>query len=116
MRFKVGDLAITQNSRVPALNNGILVVVTDVRPEFETPLGTVDYQIRRLDGQPFPSVQSFDGERRIYERKNCWCRDPQLKKPEDQELVDEKEFQRRRPDNCDLAAFEAYERAVSSLR
>lgn len=94
MKFKVGDLAITQNSKAPALNNGLLVVVMTAHPGYETPVGTTDYQIRRVDGQPFGWTTNFDGSEKFFTQTLCWCKEIHLRPPEEAGLKEESEIQR----------------------
>lgn len=94
MKFKVGDLAITQNSEAPLLNNGLLVVVLGVQPGRKTDRWTVDYFIKRVDGQPFGWITGANGEDQIFKSCDCWCRADQLRKPEESDLKEESEIQR----------------------
>lgn len=63
-KLQVGDICVTQNSRVPLLNNGLLVEIVAIDP---TPTGGIrPYMIRRIDGHRLPltfnslsGVQSF---------------------------------------------------------
>lgn len=50
--IKAGTVAITCGSRVPKLNDGLLVVVTFVGHR----MNPNRYTIRRVDGQPMPLV------------------------------------------------------------
>jgi hypothetical protein len=57
-RFKAGDLAITCNSRVPLLNDNLLVWIVKVKgpmPRFGL---RFCYLIERVDGQPFALVRA----------------------------------------------------------
>lgn len=94
MKFKVGDLAITQNSEAPLLNNGLLVVVLGVQPGRETNRWPVDYFIKRVDGQPFGWITGANGEDQIFKSCDCWCRADQLRKPEESDLKEDFEIQR----------------------
>jgi len=61
--FKLGDLAVTCNSRAPLLNDNHVVRITKVAgpiPDQEVDFG---YLIERIDGQNF--VLEFDAELRI---------------------------------------------------
>ena len=52
-RFKIGDLAITCNSRAPLVNDGHLVCILKViGPELDLEL-QFGYLVERVDGQPF---------------------------------------------------------------
>ena len=94
MKFKVGDLAITQNSEAPLLNNGLLVVVLGVHPGRKTIKWPVDYYIKRVDGQPFGWITGANGEDQLFKACDCWCRADQLRKPEESDLKEESEIQR----------------------
>lgn len=94
MKFKVGDLAITQNSEAPLLNNGLLVVVLGVQPGRKTDRWPVDYFIKRVDGQPFGWITGANGEDQLFKACDCWCRADQLRKPEESDLKEESEIQR----------------------
>ena len=94
MKFKVGDLAITQNSIAPEWNNGLLVLVVTASPGFQTPVGLADYQIRRVDGRPFGWTTGFDGKQNFFSRDLCWCKELNLKSPEEAGLKEESVVQR----------------------
>jgi hypothetical protein len=49
--LKVGDLCVTVNTKYPAMNDGLLVVIVGINPRSQQ---ATPYQIRRVDGQPFP--------------------------------------------------------------
>lgn len=115
MKFKVGDLAITQNSIVPEWNNRLLVIVVTATMGYETPLGSVDYQIRRVDGQPFGWTTGFNGEEKFFKQRLCWCKESNLIKPEDADLQEESEIQRHLPDEFEIQAAKSYEEAIRTL-
>lgn len=115
MKFKVGDLAITQNSVVPEWNDRLLVIVVTAMQGYKTPLGTVDYQIRRVDGQPFGWTTGFDGEEKLFKQRLCWCKESNLKKPEDANLREESEIQRQLPEEFEIQAAKSYEKAIRML-
>ena len=72
-RLKVGDLCHTTGSKVPLLNNGLLVVIIGINYAIRNHGGhTVPYLIRRVDGQVF--VSSFE---RATGRMN-WCNTQQV--------------------------------------
>lgn len=59
MKFKVGDVCLTQRSRVPLLNNNLLVVVVGTTSKVITKRGErCPYLIRRIDGLAFPLTNS----------------------------------------------------------
>lgn len=114
MKFKIGDLALTQNSNVPLMNNSLLVVVIAINPKRKTKKCPGDYYIKRVDGQPFGMVTE-DGDSLIYQRSMCWCRADQLRKPDEAGLKEDAEIQKSHPDPAQIAAFNSYERAISRL-
>ena len=64
MKFKVGDLAVTQRSRAPLLNDGHTVVVLQALVLQVEGRGAIDYcVIRRIDGQPFGMTVSLVSRR-----------------------------------------------------
>jgi hypothetical protein len=108
MKFKIGDLAFTQNSVVTQWNNNLLVVVLAANSECDID-GGAPYLIRRIDGQPFGWVGN-----QFFKATRAWCRPDQLRKPEDCGLLEECQI-KARPDKCGVAAFNAYERAIRDL-
>ena len=51
-KLEVGDICITQNSRWPLLNNGLLVEIIAIDPTLNG--GRDPYMIRRIDGHRIP--------------------------------------------------------------
>jgi hypothetical protein len=87
MKFKVGDLAITQNSSVPLWNDNLLVVVTCVVPGRIASGILTPYDIRRVDGQPFGSTKDTHTEEDSYFVTKCaYCKESNLKKAIDEVL------------------------------
>lgn len=68
--LKVGDLCITQNTVVSGLNNGLLVAIIAINPWCNE--GATPYLIRRIDGQPMPSLLSANGAPVFFRGKECW--------------------------------------------
>lgn len=114
MKFKIGDLALTQNSNVPLMNNSLLVVVIAINLKRKTKKVPGDYYIKRVDGQPFGMVTE-DGESLIYQRSRCWCRADQLRKPDESGLKEDFEVQQIQPGPAQIAAIKSYEHAISQL-
>ena len=112
MKFKIGDLALTQNSNVPLMNNGLLVVVLEINRKRKTKKCPGDYYIKRVDGQPFGMVLE-NGESMIYKKNQCWCRADQLRKPCASGLKEDSEIQKPQPSSEDMAAFISYENAIA---
>lgn len=101
MKFAPGDIAITQNSRVPALNGGLLVVVTDIHPTWVDHNGErTPYGIRRIDGQQFVCCTAQTGQLRMPGGAHVYAREDQLAKPDlregwtDQEAIEQRDMQR----------------------
>lgn len=81
MKFKIGDVCVTQNSRAAALNDGLLVVVVGVDPTFVGPDSEhAPYAIRRLDGQPFAFTRGLDGDLQFYRCSVVQAREKNLRK------------------------------------
>lgn len=113
MKFKVGDLALTQNSVVPEWNNNLLVVVLAVNPEQSFDGINTPYLIKRVDGQPFGSVGS-GLKMEFFKATVAWCQPNQLRKPDEGGLLEDKEVFAT-PDESDMVMFNAYERAIRAL-
>jgi len=113
MKFKVGDLAITQNSSVPEWNDRQLVVVRQINPSYVEHGITYPYLVTRVDGQPFGWVGNGAASQ-FFKAKQAWCREIHLCKPEDCDLLEEWQVYSR-PDECEIAVFNAYEQAVRML-
>lgn len=109
MKFKVGDLALTQNSVVPKWNNNLWVVVLAVNRENSVDGVNAPYLITRIDGQPFGWVGN-----QVFKAKRAWCRPEQLRMPDEYSLPEQRQIYAR-PDECGIAAFNAYEQAVREL-
>ena len=58
-KLEVGDICITQNTRVPLLNNGLLVEIVAIDPTLNG--GLDPYIIRRIDGHRIPSTIDSSG-------------------------------------------------------
>jgi len=68
--LQVGDVCITQNTVISGLNNGLIVVITSIDPWCNE--GTTPFQIRRIDGQPIPTIRRVSGEPRFFNGTECW--------------------------------------------
>jgi hypothetical protein len=115
MKFKVGDLAITQNSSVPLWNDNLLVVVTGVVPGRIASGILTPYDIRRVDGQPFGSTKdTHTGEDSYFVTKCAYCKESNLKKAIEEDLqLEESDVVAeliRRPATDKMRAFFAYKR------
>ena len=100
MKFNVGDLALPKNANS-------LVVILDINQADRHP-----YLISRVDG----SVMDLDGletEFRVSSSKQIWCSESLLRIPNDSLLEDLQVY--RLPDECQIAAFNAYEKAIQQL-
>ena len=69
--MRVGDLCLTQNTVVSGLNNGLLVTIIAINPWCNE--GATPYRVRRVDGQPMPSIMSSTGKPSFFKGKECWC-------------------------------------------
>lgn len=69
--LRVGDLCVTQNTVVSGLNNGLLVTIVAINPWCNE--GATPYRIRRVDGQPMPSLLGADGLPSFFKGSECWC-------------------------------------------
>lgn len=91
MKFKVGDVCITQHSRYPEVNDDQWVVIVHIDPSFKRKDGVVSpYVIERLDGLPHGSVTS-QGTGRImwFSCKSANCPEYMLRKPGDGDVAQE---------------------------
>jgi len=93
--LQVGDLCITQNAVVSVLNNGLLVVIVAINPWCND--GATPYLIRRIDGQPIPSILRSSGESVFFKGKQCWSAGYKLRRidpdAKDEAVVREAELQ-----------------------
>ena len=81
MKFKVGDVCVTQGSRMPLLNNGNTVVVLAIDPGVRAHNGDhTPYRIRRLDGQRFAYSSTLCGKDSFYAMTEVWCRERMLRR------------------------------------
>lgn len=82
--LKVGDLCITVNTNMPAVNDGILVEIIGFNPTMKSSKGElVPYLIRRLDGSPFIStLHPTSGELRWCKAGDAWAAGYKLKRIE----------------------------------
>lgn len=75
----VGDVCITVNSAVPALNDGLLVEIVEIDPGMNG--GLSPYCIVRLDGEAFPAAKTLaDGEVGFYQDYEIWAARRYLRK------------------------------------
>lgn len=83
MKFKVGDVCLTQGSRFPVLNNNQLVVIVSIDRSLKTDEGEcAPYLIRRIDGLPHPSTRDVaTGLERWYHAEIARCPGRMLRKP-----------------------------------
>lgn len=89
MKFKVGDVCITQGSRHPLLNDNQLVVVESIDAECISVRGErAPYTIRRLDGKAHPSTSHpTTGQQCWYKSMTAICPERMLRKPSEDELA-----------------------------
>ena len=82
LKFRVGDICITQNSRYPEVNDGVIVVVTRVDPGRTDRTGQVTpYWIERTDGLPLSLVNDArTGEPVWFRFKAAVCAESRLRK------------------------------------
>jgi len=82
LKFRVGDICITQNSRYPEVNDGVIVVVTRVDPGRTDRTGQVTpYWIERTDGLPLSLVNDArTGEPVWFRCKAAVCAESRLRK------------------------------------
>lgn len=77
--LEVGDVCITVNSAVPALNDGLLVEIVEIDPGMNG--GQSPYCIVRLDGQPFPAARKpTSGDVDFYLDYEIWAARRYLRK------------------------------------
>lgn len=81
MKFKVGDVCVTQGSRMPLLNDGSTVVVIAIDPGVKAYGGDcAPYRIRRVDGQRFAYSSTLCGKDNFYAMTEVWCRERMLRR------------------------------------
>jgi len=97
MKFKVGELAIIQNSTAPQWNDNLLVLVRQVNPTHVFQNIHLPYLITRIDGRPLGWVRKGSTSR-FFKSTEAWCREDQLCKPEDAGLLEEWQVYQREPD------------------
>jgi hypothetical protein len=100
MKFNVGDLALARN-----VNS--LVVILDINQADRHP-----YLISRVDGAAM-ALDGLETEFRVSSSKQIWCSGSLLRNPNDLLLEDLQVY--RLPDECQIAAFNAYEKAIQQL-
>lgn len=81
MKFKVGQVCVTQGSRWPLLNDGLTVVVIGINPQATDHRGLpTPYWVRRIDGQRFASTLCpQSGARRFYAGTVSWVAEHRLR-------------------------------------
>lgn len=89
---KVGDVCLTVNTKHPAVNDGVLVVITAVDHTSRDARGnSTPYLIKRVDGQPHISTTCRQtGKQRWLSNTSAWCARYKLK-PIDGDAVDERD-------------------------
>ncbi|MCD6673795.1 MAG: hypothetical protein LT106_13185 [Burkholderiaceae bacterium] len=98
MKFAVGDVCITQNSRVPAINDNALVIVTEVNASLLDYKGRpIPYLIRSVDGRVHGATNGPKGELRFAREHTAWAREDQLRKVDmdDEGWTDAEEIEQR---------------------
>lgn len=82
MKFKVGDVCITQGSRMSLLNDGAVVVILQIDPTVHAANGdAAPYLIRRIDGQLLAYTSCrHTGADRFYRLREAWCRESRLRR------------------------------------
>lgn len=75
MKFRVGDVCITQNCKAPLLNNGQKVLIVGINATRDDP-----YFIVRVDGQPHPSTKSSGDVPQWYTAHGAFCYEYKLRR------------------------------------
>lgn len=79
--LKVGDLCATVNTRTPAMNDGVLVVIVGaVHGRRDRRSELIPFDIRRVDGQPFGCTAGSDGVLKFYKSGIAQCAGSKLKR------------------------------------
>ncbi len=83
MKFQIGDVCITQNSKYPEVNNDQWVVIVAIDPGFLRQDGMAcPYVVERLDGLPHGAItDNVTGEIRWFKSKRGNCAEYMLRKP-----------------------------------
>lgn len=91
LKFKIGDVCLTKNTRCALVNNGVLVAISAIDPTVRNREGNpAPYLIRRIDGQPLANTTCRDtGHMVWYGATEAWCEEYKLTKPECDDLVPE---------------------------
>jgi hypothetical protein len=96
MKFKVGDVCITQNTRYPLLNDGQLVKILEIIPDAIDRQGqAVPYLIGRVDGGAHASISVIStGLCSWYKYRLAKCAEYKLRlaPPPDEDLEDVLQF------------------------
>lgn len=90
LKFRVGDVCVTQNSRYPEVNNGVVVAITRIDPWRTDRHGqSVPYWIERTDGSPLALVNaSRTGEPMWFRCKTAACAESRLRRLRPDELLE----------------------------
>jgi hypothetical protein len=90
---KVGAVCMTVNTRHPAVNDGVLVVVVGVNAKIRSAAGEpCPYLVRSVDGSPFVSTTNLHtGERSWCKSVQVWAAGYKLK-PIDMSAPDARQF------------------------
>jgi hypothetical protein len=85
LKFSVGDVCITRNSKYPAVNDGVLVLIEAADPAHLNRQGEHSpYLIRRVDGLPHGStIDPKTGHNDWFKVRTAWCEEYKLRKPAD---------------------------------
>jgi len=83
--LKVGDVCVTVNTRLPAINDGVLVVIVGVNHTIRSYRGeAAPYSIRRVDGQALGSTNDkVTGKLSWSKCTTAWCAGYKLKRVDD---------------------------------
>ena len=100
MKFKVGDLALAKNINA-------LVVILDINQADRH-----SYLISRVDGAVM-TLDCLETELSVFTSKRVWCSETLLSNPNESLLEDLQVYQL--PDECQIAAFNAYEKAIQQI-
>jgi len=91
LKFRIGDICITQNSKAPEVNNGQVVVIVGINPGFVGKDGVEEpYVIQRVDGRPHAVITDREsGALKWYRASTASCQERKLRKPRTGEFVEE---------------------------
>ncbi|ARV17045.1 hypothetical protein AEP_00079 [Curvibacter sp. AEP1-3] len=91
LKFKLGDICITQNSNVPEVNDGQVVVIIGINAGLIGRDGIAHpYVIQRLDGRPHGLITGLaTGIPKWFKAHTASCQENRLRKPLKGEFVEE---------------------------